>query len=78
MWPNRVSNPESLALESDALPTTLLGPVPGHVAHLVARLTEEAQVLGSTYLLVEIDDFFLRSFPIFHFYGHFPHLRKIV
>ena len=26
MWPDRVSNPEPLALESDALPTALRGP----------------------------------------------------
>ena len=26
MWPDRVSNPGSLALESDALPTALRGP----------------------------------------------------
>ena len=26
MWPDRVSNPGPLALESDALPTTLRGP----------------------------------------------------
>ena len=26
MWPNRVSKPGHLALESDALPTALLGP----------------------------------------------------
>ena len=33
MWPDRVSNPEPLALESDALPTALRGPANNHHVH---------------------------------------------
>ena len=34
MWPDRVSNPGHLALESDALPTALRGPAVSAQTHL--------------------------------------------
>ena len=39
MWPDRVSNPGSLALESDVLPTALRGPVPGRYFCCVSKMT---------------------------------------
>ena len=44
MWPDRVSNPGSMALESDEL---LTGLGPGRVAQSVGHLTHKSGVLGS-------------------------------
>ena len=40
MWPDRVLNPEPLALESNALPTALCGPAPREMT-LIARAIDE-------------------------------------
>ena len=46
MWPDRVSNPGPLALESDALPTALLGP-----ADFGAQVNTVTQVSTRTFFL---------------------------
>ena len=50
MLPNRVSNPGSLALESDALPTDLRGPA-GIIYKLTLRPTKVSQVPAISRLL---------------------------
>ena len=44
MLPDRVSNPGSLALESDALPTELRGPAGNIMYRLTPRPTKVSQV----------------------------------
>ena len=47
MWPDRVSNPRSLALESDAPPTALRGPAIS-ILLIGYRKTVQDPALGST------------------------------
>ena len=49
MWPDRVSNPGHLALESDALPTALRSPAPVRRSFANTQVSHNvAQLLNST------------------------------
>ena len=50
MWPDRVSNPGPLALESDALPTALRGPAGRGVRAIEVLLYNINESIGNKYV----------------------------